>query len=70
MFGAMQGRPVLISRLIEFAVRNHSDPSIVLRRVGGNPRYRSSVQKRSISLRLILPVQYRHAALTAASRAS
>lgn len=35
MFGAMQERPVLISWLIEFAVRNHSDPSIVLRRVDG-----------------------------------
>ena len=29
MFGAMQEQPLLISRLIEFAARNHSDAEIV-----------------------------------------
>ncbi len=36
MFGAMQEQPLLISRLIEFAARNHSDAEIVSRRVEGD----------------------------------
>lgn len=36
MFGAMQEQPLLISRLIEFAARNHSDAQIVSRRVEGD----------------------------------
>ena len=36
MFGAMQEQPLLISRLIEFAAKNHSDAEIVSRRVEGD----------------------------------
>jgi acyl-CoA synthetase (AMP-forming)/AMP-acid ligase II len=36
MFGAMQEQPLLISWLIEFAAKNHSDAEIVSRRVEGD----------------------------------
>lgn len=36
MFGAMQEKPLLISQLIEFASKNHSDTEIVSRRIEGD----------------------------------
>ena len=36
MLGLMQNQPLLISSLIEFAARNHSDGEIVSRRVEGD----------------------------------
>ncbi|MFM8465314.1 MAG: 3-(methylthio)propionyl-CoA ligase, partial [Burkholderiaceae bacterium] len=66
MFGAMQEQPLLISRLIEFAARNHSDAQIVSRRVEGD-LHRYTYQEAAARSRQVANA-LNHLALPAGSR--